>query len=80
MYALAKKVFNRGRLLYRLYLTAVKETDLLGDGSGEEEPYGAHNIAGLRDVIKGSFGVGNRGHGHQFIDQDPNNEDEVRFF
>lgn len=61
------------------YLKAVKETDLLGDGSGKEVPFGAHNLAGLKDVMKGSFGVGNKGHGNGYVDLDPETE-EPRFF
>ncbi|MBO0991961.1 extracellular solute-binding protein [Bacillus sp. SD088] len=61
------------------YLKAVKETDLFGDGSGNEIPYGAFNIGGLKDVLKGSFGIGNKGHANQYVDLDPETN-EPRFF
>lgn len=61
------------------YLKAVKETDLIGDGKGNEVPYGAFNVGGLKDVLKGSFGIGNKGHAHQYVDLDPETND-MRFF
>lgn len=64
---------------YYEYLKAVKETDLIGDGEGNEVPYGAHNLDGLKDVLKGSFGIGNKGHGNQHVDLDPETN-EPRFF
>lgn len=61
------------------YLKAVKETDLLGDGSGDEIPYGAEGIGQLRQVLTGAFGVQNKGRKHSYIDEDPETG-EVRFF
>lgn len=61
------------------YLKAVKETDLLGDGSGDEIPYGATSISQLRQVLTGAFGVQNRSRKHAYIDADPDTGD-VRFF
>ncbi|MBO0993320.1 extracellular solute-binding protein [Bacillus sp. SD088] len=61
------------------YLKAVKETDLNGNGKQDEIPYGAGNITGLRDALKGAFGVGNRGYKHSYLDQDPDTG-ELRFY
>lgn len=61
------------------YLKAVKETDLIGDGSGREIPYGAVGIGELRQTLTGAFGVQNRGRNHAYIDVDPET-DELRFF
>lgn len=61
------------------YLKAVKETDLNGNGEHDEIPYGASNISGLVGWLKGSFGVGNRGIKHPFIDADPETGD-ARFY
>jgi len=64
---------------YYEYLKAVKETDLLGDGSGDEIPFGATTISQLRQVLTGAFGVQNMGRKHSYIDKDPETGD-VRFF
>lgn len=61
------------------YLKAVKETDLNGNGKADEIPYGAPHINNLLSWIKGSFGVGNRGFQHFFLDSDPET-DELRFY
>lgn len=61
------------------YLKEVKETDLNKNGKHDEVPYGATSIGGIRDVLKGAFGVGNRGYKHPYIDQDPETGD-VRFY
>lgn len=61
------------------YLKAVKETDLNGNGQADEIPYGAPHINNLLSWIKGSFGVGNRGFQHFFLDSDPETK-ELRFY
>ncbi len=48
------------------YLKAVKETDLLGDGSNREVPFGANSMDHLVNWLKGSFGLGNRGTAHPY--------------
>src|SRR5690606_14797179 len=60
------------------YLKAVKENDLLGDGSGREIPFGANSIDHLVNWLKGSYGLGNRGTAHPYVDMDPT-EDKLRF-
>lgn len=62
------------------FLKDVKETDLMGDGSGEEVPFGAQNINSLFNWLKGSFGVGNRGLTVGLVDEDPEEEGKVRFY
>jgi len=64
---------------FQEYLTAVKETDLNGNGEMDEIPFGATNISGLVGWLKGSFGIGNKGIKHPFIDEDPETGD-ARFF
>lgn len=61
------------------YLKAIAETDLNGNGEMDEIPYGATSISGLVGWLKGSFGVGNRGIKHPFIDAEPDTGD-ARFF
>lgn len=61
------------------YLKAVKEGNPSGDESMEEVPFGAQSINGLLTYLKGSFGIGNKGKGHNFIDLDPDGE-TVRFY
>lgn len=61
------------------YLTAVKNTDLNGNGQADEIPFGAGSIGGIIDFVKGSYGLGNRGYHHKFVDQEPGS-DELRFF
>ncbi|GIN72393.1 ABC transporter substrate-binding protein [Bacillus sp. J14TS2] len=60
------------------YLKVVKETDLLGDGSNREIPFGANSMDHLVNWLKGSFGLGNRGTAHPYIDMDPE-EEKLRF-
>lgn len=60
------------------YLKAVKETDLNGNGKADEIPYGGTSIDGLIDWLKGSYGLGNRGNRHSYIDMDPKGE-QLRF-
>jgi len=61
------------------YLKAVKETDLNGNGKNDEIPYGATAISGLTGVLKGAFGVGNKGAKHAYLDEDPETRD-IRFY
>ncbi|WP_062109239.1 extracellular solute-binding protein [Bacillus niameyensis] len=61
------------------YLKKVKETDLNGDGSNNEIPFGSTTIATLLYYLNGSFGVGNRGIRHSFLDMDPETN-ELRFY
>src|SRR5699024_9988649 len=58
------------------YLKAVKETDLIGDGSGDEIPYGANDIKGLIDWLSGAYGLSKQN--DDFIDLDPEG-DGLRF-
>lgn len=61
------------------YLKAVKETDLNGNGEHDEVPYGATGISGLTSILKGAFGVGNKGNKHAYLDEDPETG-ELRFY
>ncbi|MBP1916256.1 putative aldouronate transport system substrate-binding protein [Lederbergia galactosidilyticus] len=61
------------------YLKAVKETDLNENGKNDEIPFGATDILGMRDILKGAFGVGNRGSMHAYLDEDPDTG-ELRFY
>jgi putative aldouronate transport system substrate-binding protein len=61
------------------YLKAVKEQDPNGNGQADEIPYGATSISGLTGWLKGSFGIGNRGSAHAYIDMDPKSN-ELRFY
>jgi putative aldouronate transport system substrate-binding protein len=61
------------------YLKAVKENDPNGNGQADEIPYGATSLYGLTSWLEGSFGIGNRGSRHPYIDMDPE-KNELRFF
>lgn len=61
------------------YLKAVKEADLNENGKNDEVPFGATDINGLRDILKGAFGVGNKGANHAYLDEDPDTG-ELRFY
>ncbi|PAV31668.1 ABC transporter substrate-binding protein [Virgibacillus profundi] len=61
------------------YLKAVKENDPNGNGEADEIPFGGTSINSLLSWLKGSYGIGNRGVGHAFIDMDPE-KGEVRFY
>lgn len=56
---------------YYNYLKAVKSTDLNGNGQKDEIPYGGTGVGALVDQLKGSWGLGNRGLGHKYVDIDP---------
>src|SRR5690625_6304647 len=60
------------------YLKSVKETDVMGNGQGDEIPFSAMDIDHLFHYLKGSFGIGNRGNSNEYIDIDPDTG-EVRF-
>ncbi|MCZ1181471.1 extracellular solute-binding protein [Shouchella clausii] len=60
------------------YLTAVKNTPELAEG--EIIPFSGTNMTEIRGQLQGAWGFGNRGVGHKFIDVDPENEGELRFF
>ncbi|WP_246218211.1 extracellular solute-binding protein [Litoribacterium kuwaitense] len=64
---------------YYEYLKAVSTTDLNGNGKADEIPYGGKGISGIVELIEGSFGLGNRGYHHNYVDTDPNTG-ELRFF
>ncbi|WP_223068367.1 extracellular solute-binding protein [Paenibacillus caui] len=64
---------------YYNFLTAVKKTDLNGNGKADEIPYSGTSIGSLIDQIKGAWGVGTRGLGHKYVDVDPATN-ELRFF
>src|SRR5699024_8928010 len=57
----------------------VKETDLMGDGQGNEIPFGAQGTYAIMDWLEGAFGVRNRGTSSGYFDLDPA-EDQVRFY
>lgn len=61
------------------YLKGVKETDLNENGKSDEIPFGSSSISTLEYYLKGSFGVGNRGRNHAFLDMDPETN-EMRFY
>lgn len=61
------------------YLKAVKETDLNGNGKADEIPFAAQEMGRLIGWLKGSFGLGNRGAKHNYIDIEPGTDD-LRFF
>ncbi|HLS36559.1 MAG TPA: extracellular solute-binding protein [Bacillota bacterium] len=61
------------------YLKSVKETDVMGNGQGDEIPFSAMDIDHLFHYLKGSFGIGNRGNSNEYIDIDPETG-EVRFY
>lgn len=53
------------------YLKAVKEGDPNGNGEADEIPLALSGDTNLINVLKGSFGLGNRGASHRFVDADP---------
>lgn len=57
---------------YYDYLVAIKNTDLIGDGSGNEIPYGGRNINELARWLRGSFGLSEQG--QTYIDLADDNE------
>lgn len=63
------------------YLTAVKETDLNGNGEQDEIPFGADSMNRLKQWLYGAFGLQNMGMKHGFVDLDPaGSGEELRFF
>jgi putative aldouronate transport system substrate-binding protein len=62
------------------FLTAVKETDLNGNGENDEIPFGTETMWRLVEWVKGAYGLGNRGSNiHQYLDIDPDDE-SLRFY
>jgi len=61
------------------YLKAVQKTDLNGNGKNDEIPYGSPGMDLFVSQLQGSFGLGNKGPQHPFIDADPDH-DQLRFF
>ncbi|GIN70861.1 ABC transporter substrate-binding protein [Bacillus sp. J14TS2] len=61
------------------FLKAVKEQDPNGNGQADEIPFGANSIDTLVEWVQGSYGLGNRGLKHKFVDMDSEQE-ELRFF
>lgn len=53
------------------YLKAVKTTDLNGNGRLDEIPLGTNGDAYLFHILRGSFGLGNRGFAHEHVDMNP---------
>jgi putative aldouronate transport system substrate-binding protein len=64
---------------YYQYLKAVKEKDPNGNGKADEIPYGGTNMAHLIGWLKGSFGIGNKGTNHRYVDVDPETN-KLRFY
>lgn len=61
------------------YLKAVKEQNPLGNGQNNEIPLSVNGgDARLINILKGAFGLGNRGNSHPFVDLDPETN-ELRF-
>lgn len=60
------------------FLKAVKETDLMGDGKGEEIPFGGDSLSGLRYILSGAFGINVNGVQHLYVDINLET-DELRF-
>jgi putative aldouronate transport system substrate-binding protein len=52
-------------------LKAFKEKDPNGNGQQDEVPYSGIGIGSLISYLKGSWGLGNRGVGHPYVDVDP---------
>ena len=61
------------------YLQAVKTTDLNGNGQADEIPYSGSSVNVIKYQFQGSWGLGNRGLGHLYIDMDPD-KDQLRFY
>lgn len=53
------------------YLAAVKNTDLNGNGQLDEVPLGSNDFKDLLNVLKGSYGLMNRGWANPNVDIDP---------
>ncbi|MBO0991743.1 extracellular solute-binding protein [Bacillus sp. SD088] len=60
------------------YLKAAKEQDPNGNGESDEIGLSASGDSNLINHFKGSFGLGNRGVAHQYVDVDPETN-ELRF-
>lgn len=53
------------------YLKAVKTQDPNGNGKADEIPLFVTGDTNLINILKGSFGLGNRGISHPYVDADP---------
>lgn len=60
------------------FLKAVKEKDPNGNGQADEFPLSTSGDTNLLHLFKGSFGLGNRGVLHPYVDVDPSTN-ELRF-
>ncbi|MFK7694416.1 extracellular solute-binding protein [Paenibacillus sp. HJGM_3] len=60
------------------YLKAVKERDLSGDGKMNEVPLQVTGDAVLVNILKGAYGLGNKGTGHPYVDLNPETK-QLRF-
>jgi len=60
------------------YLKAVKSTDLNGDGQLNEVPLAVSDDYRINIILRGAFGLGNRGVMHYFVDMHPE-KNELRF-
>lgn len=60
------------------YLKAVKDTELIGNGEGDEIPFGGIGIDGLRIVLSGAFGINNNGIEQYYVDTEEGSDD-LRF-
>lgn len=60
------------------YLKAVKTTDLNGDGELNEVPLAISDDYRINIILRGAFGLGNRGVMHYFVDVHPETN-ELRF-
>lgn len=63
---------------YYEYLKAVKNTDLNGNGKKDEIGFGGVGTGSILEVLKGSFGLMNRGTNHRNVDVDPSTN-KLRF-
>ena len=60
------------------YLKAVKSTDLNGDGQLNEIPLSTSGDYRILIILRGAYGLGNKGVMHYYVDTQPNS-DELRF-
>lgn len=60
------------------YLKAAKNDDPNGNGKADEIGLSASGDSNIINLFKGSFGLGNRGTAHPYVDMDPE-KDELRF-
>ena len=75
--ALGKSQPTNTEEFYQL-LKAIKEADPNGNGKADEIPFAPQDVGGLISLLKGSWGLGNRGNGHPNVDVDEETG-ELRF-